>query len=354
MSITFIGSSFSIKDIWGPQENKLIELFKTKIDTKFPNDKNLIINLTWFGPQFEPAWQQVQFLITNNKKFNRIFWLSLVDPICILPAQFQEIETGVAAEHMYYIGGFDNSSYNFNFSSIPTKEDFIPYADDEILLTDLQHLFLCYNRKPHPHRIELVEKIYKNNLEIYGVVTLGKNDVNYNVSQEVKTNLYLTVDESKQDYSYNGKFLIQHDFGGIPYDVYSLGRLDIWQTHFLNIVSETAFNPWDNLFITEKTWKPILGLRPFVINGQTTIYKYLQDNGFKTFNHYFNGIELEDLKEFEVHDAIINVIKYLAILDKSEIIAMFNDMLPDLKYNRDRFSEFAKEQQYKIDHIFKE
>jgi len=352
MPITFIGSSFDIRDQWGPQENKLIELFKTKIDTKFPSDENLIINLTWFGPKFGQNWQQVQSFITNNKKFNRIFWLSLVDPICILPTHFQEIETSIGAEYIYYIGGFDNSDYSFNFSSIPVKEDFIRYADNEILLVDLQHLFLCYNRKPKPHRIELVEKIYKNNLEIHGIVTLGKNDVNYDVSQGLKTDLYLTVDENKEDYSYNGKFLTHHNFGGIPYDLCSLGRLDIWQTHFLNIVSETEFNPWDNLFITEKTWKPILGLRPFVVNGQTTIYKYLQDNGFKTFNHYFNGIELEDLKEFEVHDAIINVIKYLAILDKSEIIAMFNDMLPDLKYNKERFFEFASEQKHKMDNLF--
>ena len=352
MSITFIGRSFDIREQWGPQENKLIDVFKTKIDTKFPNDKNLIINLTWFGPQFGQSWQQVQSLITNNKTFNRIFWLSLVDPICILPTHFQEIETGVGAEYIYYIGGFDDSDYSFNFSSIPVKEDFIQYADDEILLTDLQQLFLCYNRKPKPHRIEMVEKIYKNNLEIHGIVTLGKNDVSYDVSRGLKTDLYLTVDENKEDYSYNGKFLTHRDFGGIPYDLCSLGRLDIWQTCFLNIVSETEFNPWDNLFITEKTWKPILGLRPFIINGQTKIYKYLQDNGFNTFNHYFNGIELEDIKEFEVHDAIINVIKYLVTLDKKEIIAMYNDMLPDLKHNRDRFFEFAKEQQYKMEHLF--
>jgi hypothetical protein len=352
MSITFIGTSFNRQEQWGPQENKLIDLFKKKIDTKFPSDKNLIINLTWFGPQFGQEWQQVQSLITNNKKFNRLFWLSLVDPVSILPIQFQQIEKGVGAEHIYYIGGFDDSIYNFNFSSVPVSEDFIPYADNEILLTDLQHLFLCYNRKPKAHRIELVEKIYKNNLEIHGVVTLGKNDVNYDVSEGVKTDLYLTVDENKEDYSYNGKFLIHHNFGGIPYDLCSLGRLDIWQTHFLNVVSETEFLPWNNMFITEKTWKPILGLRPFIINGQTKIYKYLRDNGFRTFNHYFNGTELENIPEYEVHDSIIAVIKYLSTLDKKQILGLYNDMMPDLKHNQDRFFEFAKEQQYKINHLF--
>jgi hypothetical protein len=106
------------------------------------------------------------------------------------------------------------------------------------------------------------------------------------------------------------------------------------------------------MFITEKTWKPILGLRPFLLNGQTKIYKYLRDQGFKTFNHYFEGIELENLKEFEVHDSIISVIKYLATLDKKEILAMYNDMLPDLKHNRKRFFEFAQEQKSRAENLF--
>ena len=42
----------------------------------------------------------------------------------------------------------------------------------------------------------------------------------------------------------------------------------------------------------------------------------------------------------------------LVTLDKKEIIAMYNDMLPDLKHNRDRFFEFAKEQQHKMNNLF--
>ena len=124
--------------------------------------------------------------------------------------------------------------------------------------------------------------------------------------------------------------------------------MDIWQHHFLTIVGETEFNPWDNMFITEKTWKPIFGLRPFLINGQTKIYKYLRDNGFKTFTHYFD-VELEDVKEFQVHDRIIDALKSLS---NKNLIDMYSDMLPDLRHNRDRFFEFAKEQKIKIDNLW--
>jgi hypothetical protein len=31
---------------------------------------------------------------------------------------------------------------------------------------------------------------------------------------------------------------------------------------------------------------------------------------------------------------------------------MYNDMLPDLIYNKNRFFEFAKEEEYKKEHLF--
>jgi hypothetical protein len=54
----------------------------------------------------------------------------------------------------------------------------------------------------------LVEKIYQNKLEQYGIITLGKNDVNYDVSQGITTDLYLTIDDPVENYSHNGKFLV--------------------------------------------------------------------------------------------------------------------------------------------------
>jgi hypothetical protein len=165
--------------------------------------------------------------------------------------------------------------------------------------------------------------------------------------------IHLLLDEEPNDYAKEGNWGMEMTFG-IPHDIHSLGNMNYWQNHFLTIVSETEFNPWDNMFISEKTWKPILGLRPFIINGQTKIYKYLRSQGFKTFNQYFNGIELENLKEFEVHDSIISVLKYLVTLNKKEIMSMYNDMLPDLIHNKARFFEFAQEQNNQINNIFNE
>jgi hypothetical protein len=176
---------------------------------------------------------------------------------------------------------------------------------------------------------------------------LGKNDKTYNKQDEV---LCLLLGESIEEYK-EGNWGMTDTFG-IPHDIHTLGNIETWRTHFLTIVSETEFWPWDNTFVSEKTWKPIIGLRPFVLNGQTKIYKYLRDNGFYTFNHYWPHIEMEELPEFEVHNSLINVIKFLSTLSNTTLLEMYADMLPALEHNRNRFFEFANEQQYKIDHLF--
>jgi hypothetical protein len=87
-----------------------------------------------------------------------------------------------------------------------------------------------------------------------------------------------------------------------------------------------------------------------VINGVKRTYRWLRTHGFRTFNHYWPHIDIET---GPVHDTIIELIKYLNSLSRSDLQEMYNQMLPDLYYNRQRFFEFANEQQYKMDNLFK-
>jgi len=353
MSLEFIGTTFGLQDQWGPQEKKVIRLVQNQINNHFGFQINLLINLTWFGPQFNNnLYAKVMEIIDAGKTVDNLFWLASVDPISCSKELMNDIGKKLQAKNIYKIGGFENSDQAFIFSTLPTIEDFKHYDQDSLLLKDCEHLYLCYNRKPKPHRIQLVKKICDENLHDYGIVTLGKDDVDYDVTQGIQTDLYFKIDENLDDYSYQNKFFVHKNFGGVPYDLLSLGRLDIWQSHFLNIVSETEFLPWDNMFITEKTWKPIIGLRPFVINGQTKIYQYLRKNGFRTFTHLFGDIDLENVNEIELHDSIVSAIKFLSALSKKQVKELYDSILPDLIYNHHRFFEFAKEQQHKLHHLF--
>lgn len=353
--ITVLGEFFPPDEHYGRQEHAIFASIKRQIEDRYPTEDNLIINLTWFGPQFTEftAWQKVQDLILAGKKFDNLFWTGILDPVTITAEQFKQIEQAFAPKEIYYMGVAFEGSQTFNTHAIVCTEEFPTYTDAEVELKKLQYLYMNYNRKPKPHRILFVEKLHQHKLETSGIFSLGKPVLHYDVTGGLATDKYYIIDDNS-DYTRDGKFSTRTSwmFGGVPPDFCSLGDIDIWQRHFLNIVGETEFFPWDNLFITEKTLKPLIGMRPFLINGQVKIYQWLRDKGFRTFNHYFNGINLENVAEYEVHDSIIEVVKYLAALDKKEVVSMYNDMLPDLRYNRERFKEFAQEQYTKVNNIF--
>ena len=129
--------------------------------------------------------------------------------------------------------------------------------------------------------------------------------------------------------------------------------MNVWQQHFLNIIGATEFYPWDDIFVSETQWKPIIGLRPFLINGNVRTYQWLRDNGFRTFNHYFPGIEFENITEDEVHQSIVQAIQYLTTLTADQLMQLYTDMLPDLLHNQSRFYIYAEEQRLFKDRLFK-
>lgn len=347
--ITEIGTFLELKPKF--DEKVIYNSIKQQIENKFSDSKNLIINGTWLGPQFDNGlWNKIEKLISQGRKFDNIFWLGLIDPCTLLPEQIDFVDKNLCLNKSFKIGVAYDNEYQFSTHAIMWVDEFKKYSVADLLLKDPKYIYINYNRKPKPHRIELVNKLFENNLNSFGLISLGKNDSDYNVSQGIVSDKHLVVDRAIE---YNFRYGNKNDnsWGGIPEDYFSLGKLDLWNNHFLNIVGETEFNPWDNLFVSEKTWKPIIGLRPYLINGQTKIYQYLRNNGFKTFEKYFN-VELEDIPEYEVTNSIVKVVKKLSTLNVDQIMTMYNDMIPDLLHNRERFFQFANEQREKLENIF--
>ncbi len=326
-----IGITFPPNSQWYQSVQNVIKSLQRQISNKFPNDKNLLVTMTWFGPQFDNNEYNKFIDYVDNNTVDNIFLLATEDPCFLNKDETRDLILKSKAKNSFLIGNFD-TKYNFNFISTMAKQFFPTYKENNILMKTPKFLFLNYNRKPREHRCKFIKQLDNKKLTQYGLVTLG-ND----------RNLGETIEDIGKDNQW------WPDDYGIPHDIHSLGRLGIWQNHFLNIVSETDFEDFLWTFITEKTWKPIIGLRPFVLNGQQIIYKYLRKNGFKTFNHYWNHIDLEECGIDDIHHNICKVVKFLSTQDVKE---MYVDMLSDLRYNRDRFYEFADEQKLKMETLF--
>jgi hypothetical protein len=347
--IVTVGTTFPKSWQYGPEEIAIVASTRSQIDLHFPNDKNLLINTTWFGPQFDNGeWTKIQQLIQSGQQFDNLFLLSVIDPMYLMDQHLELIQSGLGIRTTYRIGMYADSPHEWNFHSFTVAQHCPPYHEQDLAPGVLHKAFLLYQRKPRPHRLELTQRIIQANILERGTVTLGSNeDHNYDWTEGQAIPLVLTIDDPATDYSHNGQ---PTEFGGIPNDLVSIGRLDIWRQCFLNVVSETEFESFKPRFVTEKMWKPIIGLRPFLIHGQTETYAWLRKQGFKTFNHYWSHVAVET--DPDVHATTLRVLEYVSAMTADQLHQMYTHMLPDIQHNRQRYWEFAKEQQYKMAHLF--
>ena len=345
MSVEFIGVTFPKSSQWYNDEVCSIETIKLQIDKNFSNQKNLFINTTWFGPQFNNGQYEKFKNICSSQQFDNVFLLAAADPVFLADYQIIEVQQ-ISGGKLHLIGHFD-TPYSFNFHSIVIPKYFKNYSKEQLKMSDPKYIFINYNRKPRTHRSLLVEALLDKGLDKYGIITHGIDNANNKFNENRYTHsitLGETVDEiGKENQWWAEQF-------GIPHDIHSLGRMDIWQHHFLTVVGETEGNNDVPTFVSEKTWKPMIGLRPFIINGQRKVYQWLRDRGFRTFNQYWSHIPIEGSEETPKMCAA--VVEYLSSKTKVELLLMYQNMLPDLIHNQQRFYEFSKEQKHKMENIF--
>ena len=111
---------------------------------------------------------------------------------------------------------------------------------------------------------------------------------------------------------------------------------------YWNFVVETHYDQ-DTVFLTEKTFKPILNLQPFIIVGNPGSINLLHDLGYKTFDGYNN--ESYD-KENNHEKRMWNILTECIIIGESsheELTEEIYRMRPILEYNQRHFLSSKKE-----------
>jgi hypothetical protein len=117
---------------------------------------------------------------------------------------------------------------------------------------------------------------------------------------------------------------------------------------YINITSETNF--YDaGVYFSEKTWKPILNLQPFISVNYPHSLKYLKKMGFRTFSPFID--ETYDTIECPKKrmGAIYNEVLRLNSLSIEEIHNWYYSIIDDLKYNRELLLTFTGEKMLETD-----
>lgn len=100
---------------------------------------------------------------------------------------------------------------------------------------------------------------------------------------------------------------------------------------FIDVVAET-FVSGNTFFATEKTIRPMLLKKPFIIMGSKNFLIYLRQLGFKTFYNFWN----EDYDGFEGKERYIKIIKLVNDLGNktdNELNDIYKDMQSILTHN---------------------
>jgi hypothetical protein len=108
---------------------------------------------------------------------------------------------------------------------------------------------------------------------------------------------------------------------------------------FFSIVSETTLT---NRFITEKTYKPILNMHPFIFIGPAKILELLKSRGFCTFGEMFDERYDNELNHAHRVDMVLNEVEKFCRLSVGKKLSLYKQVIPKIIYNREHFIKIAK------------
>lgn len=211
--------------------------------------------------------------------------------------------------------------------------------------------FLFYNGKMRPHRLYSVAKMHELNLlensytSLTGTTHTGESytineclDVleKMNNRHPLKKELWGTVcDANIKKFAENFQPMVldiePSNFDkGMMAKTYSSHYLD----SYFSIVSESSMTI---RFITEKTYKPIYNLHPFIIIGPARFLELLKDKGYVTFPDFFD--ESYDKEECHVTriNMVIKEVKKFVKLSSQKKEKLYYNSIDKLYHNRDNF-----------------
>ena len=210
--------------------------------------------------------------------------------------------------------------------------------------------FTCLNGAFREHRLILVSELFRSGLENDGYISYIVN-TGYNNQPPIESeidnvdkdllkyymdiivpNIPLTTELEK------GMELIE------PYISTSYVH-EMYTNSYFNIVTETSYN-WNstsiidnNIYLTEKTYRPIFGMQPFIMVSNPGVLKHLKDMGFKTFPEFFDESYDEIENPTERMYTIINEIKRICNLSNEQLHDRYYNIFDKLEYNRNRLIE---------------
>jgi hypothetical protein len=313
---------------WGQQfplkqfEQNVVDSMLLKIAQD--QSRTVVINSVWYTTEYH---QQVLSWLRANP-VDKIVLVAMLD--AAIPRPNWYLEFGCEVISLGYYPG----DYALDFCAV-FVDKFLDSPSPEVLMdtSKIDTAYMCLNRKPHWHRQQLYSRLQAHDVLEHGIVSMG------GTGSAVRP---LAVDRAHDELAPNPT--VEHY--GIPNDIVSLGHMENWQRHFVNIVTETVYDINRAGFVSEKIYKPMVGCRPFLVYDPDGGTRWLRDRGFESYVDDFQDITDLDLRSPNNIPSFLSALceqtaqywqaKYLALQDK-------------ILYNKQHFADYVKSQHQLIE-----
>ena len=215
------------------------------------------------------------------------------------------------------------------------------YVSDYVREQDLtdqirKKKFICFNRFMNRcHRAGMAHLALEHNLLDQGYFSFL-----YNFSNDYKDRLEQLGLPTHRAEEINSLVPYQVDTENIGKDqlptFFSVTnyKKELYTDSYIHIVTETQFEQNASPFMSEKTWRPILNLQPFIYLGNPLALNTLRKLGFKTFEPFINesyDVETDPVKRFSL---IEQEIKKFANMNIQDIHTWYTSIREDLIFNQ--------------------
>lgn len=225
----------------------------------------------------------------------------------------------------YFLDDLDKIKLNF-------KEQF------EYKIKNNIQLFSCLNRRDRPHRGALLlflnyYNLINDNQISFPPFSQTEHDNNLLVSHW-NANLHAAFNQKNVDILSKKLPLI------LDSDKFEINWADTFlkETYlktWISLITETLYHDEvDSVFVSEKVFKPMLALHPFIVVGHVNTLKELKKIGFKTFDKWWDESYDTETNPINRFEKICNVLMDLKKLSKKDFSKIYLEMYDVLIHNQ--------------------
>lgn len=241
------------------------------------------------------------------------------------------------------------------------------------ILNNQGYKFLFLNNKPRSHRFYLCYNLWKDNPRFFDDFCVScrhrgesYEDIysdDYNLKQSYikrvgSHNWFNGINSipKEQFFEFYSKLPFSCELDKVKpsleryYNFWDIINTNLYTKTGIQIITETLIEnikdqPNDLMFLTEKTFKPLASLSPFIIFGSQGILEHLRSQGYKTFNSFWSE-EYDNIADPKKRaDEIIKIVRGLQKLTDFDFYGLLQNVYPIVKYNYTHFLKRVPEKE---------